>query len=51
MEAYVPAVEKSYDIFIPPWTETGDGGVGNVIIPHGVPTTLTTLTTFKIQTF
>ena len=48
MEAYVPAVEKSYDIFIPPWTETGGGGVGNVIIPHGVPTTLTTLTTFKI---
>ena len=27
------------------WTETGDGGVGNVIIPHGVPMTLTT---FKI---
>ena len=48
MEAYVPAVVKSYNIFILPWTENGDGGVGNVIIPHGVPTTLTTLTTFKI---
>ena len=50
MEAYVPAVVKSYKIFILPWTENGDGGVGNVIIPHGVPTTLTTLTTFNETT-
>lgn len=45
MEAYAPTVEKSYNIFILPWMETGDGGVGNVIISHGVPMTLTT---FKI---